>query len=213
MSQQRCEIQIGQAKQFGADGDLSRLIGQPYSTVQEPTGERWWSYSWAQVLYQQTTCEGWSSTNCKLHWMIHCTHCVSVYCQISSCKLSFAFIFFFESNTSSWLAPYELKKSKAAWMLFRLHHERRTRAINKIKTKIYHWQGKMKQQEQNSYCFLSQPQLCAHTLLAHCHLSLSQALASSPTAPTRPGQHMPLPNIHLLPAGLPWIWSGPVIET
>lgn len=41
MSQQRCEIQIGQAKQFGADGDLSRLTGQPYSTVQEPRAERW----------------------------------------------------------------------------------------------------------------------------------------------------------------------------
>lgn len=25
MSQQRCEIQIGQAKQFGADGDVSGL--------------------------------------------------------------------------------------------------------------------------------------------------------------------------------------------
>lgn len=58
MSQQRCEIQIGQAKHFGADGDLSGLTGQPYSTVQEPTAERWRSYSWAQVLYQQTTCEG-----------------------------------------------------------------------------------------------------------------------------------------------------------
>lgn len=57
MSQQRCEIQIGPAKQFGADGDLSGLAGQPYSTVQEPTAERWWSYSWAQVLHQQTTCE------------------------------------------------------------------------------------------------------------------------------------------------------------
>jgi len=32
MSQQRCEIEIGQAKQFEADGDLSRLTGQPYST-------------------------------------------------------------------------------------------------------------------------------------------------------------------------------------
>lgn len=32
MSQQRCEIQIGQAKQFGVDGDLSGLTGQPYST-------------------------------------------------------------------------------------------------------------------------------------------------------------------------------------
>ncbi|KAI9529778.1 hypothetical protein NQZ68_008017 [Dissostichus eleginoides] len=71
----------------------------------------------------------------------------------------------------------------------------------------------MKQQEQDSHCFLSQPQLCAHTLLAHCHLSLSQALASSPTAPARPGQHMPPPNIHLLPAGLLRISSGPVIET
>lgn len=58
MSQQRCEIQIGLAKQFGADCDWSRLVGQPHSTVQEPTGERWWSYSWAQVLYQQTTYEG-----------------------------------------------------------------------------------------------------------------------------------------------------------
>ena len=55
MSQQRCEIQIGQAKQFGADGDVSRLTGQPCSTVQEPRAERWWSYSRAQVLYQQTT--------------------------------------------------------------------------------------------------------------------------------------------------------------
>lgn len=45
MSQQRCEIQIGQAKLFGADGDLSGLTGQPYSTVQEPRAERWWSYS------------------------------------------------------------------------------------------------------------------------------------------------------------------------
>lgn len=83
--------------------------------------------------------------------------------------------------------------------------ESQTLAINKIKVKIYHWQGEMEQQEQNSHCFLSQPQLCAHTLLTHCHLSLSQALASSPTVPTRPGQHMPLPNIHLLPAGLPRI--------
>lgn len=55
MSQQRCEIQIGQAKQFGADGDLSRLSGQPCSTVQQPWAERWWSYSWVQVLYQQST--------------------------------------------------------------------------------------------------------------------------------------------------------------
>lgn len=45
MSQQRCEIQISQAKQFGADADLSRLNGQAYSTVQEPRAERWWSYS------------------------------------------------------------------------------------------------------------------------------------------------------------------------
>lgn len=58
MSQQRCEIQIGQAKQFGADDDLSGLTGQPYSTVQEPWAERRWSYSWAQVLHQQTTCDG-----------------------------------------------------------------------------------------------------------------------------------------------------------
>lgn len=57
MIQQRCEIQISQAKQFGADVDLSRLTGQPYSTVQEPRAERWWSYSLAQVLYQQITCE------------------------------------------------------------------------------------------------------------------------------------------------------------
>ncbi|CAB1446707.1 unnamed protein product [Pleuronectes platessa] len=63
-------------------------------------------------------------------------------------------------------------------------------------------EGKMEQQEQESHCFLSQSLLCAYTLPAHCHLSLSQALASSPTAPTRPGQHTPLPNIHLLPAGL-----------
>lgn len=58
MSQQRCEIQIGQAKQFGADGDSSRLTGQPYSTGQEPRAERLCSYSWAQVLYQQTTSKG-----------------------------------------------------------------------------------------------------------------------------------------------------------
>lgn len=32
MSQQRCEIQIGQAKQFGADGDLNRLAGQACGT-------------------------------------------------------------------------------------------------------------------------------------------------------------------------------------
>lgn len=42
MSQQRCEIQIGQAKQFRDDGDLSGLTGQPYSTVQEPRAGRWW---------------------------------------------------------------------------------------------------------------------------------------------------------------------------
>ena len=41
MSQQTWEIQIGHAKQFGADGDLSRLTGQPYCTVQEPKDERW----------------------------------------------------------------------------------------------------------------------------------------------------------------------------
>ena len=58
MSQQTWEIQIGHAKQFGADGDLSRLTGQPYCTVQEPKDERWRTQSWAQVLYQQTTCEG-----------------------------------------------------------------------------------------------------------------------------------------------------------
>lgn len=57
MIQQRCEIQISQAKQFGADVDLSGLTGQPYSTVQEPRAERWWSYSLSQVLYQQITCE------------------------------------------------------------------------------------------------------------------------------------------------------------
>lgn len=88
------------------------------------------------------------------------------------------------------------------------HHEHWTWAINKIKMEMYHWQGKMEKWEQNSHCFLSQPQLCAHTLLAHCHLSLSQALASSPTALTRPGQYMPPPrpfDIHLLLAGLPWI--------
>lgn len=67
MSQQRCEIQISQAKQFGADDDLSGLTGQPYSTVQEPKAERCWRYSQMQVLYQQTTCEGRSSHNCKLH--------------------------------------------------------------------------------------------------------------------------------------------------
>ncbi len=86
-------------------------------------------------------------------------------------------------------------------------------SINEINVEVYHSQRKMKQQEQNSHCFLSQPQLCAHTRLAHCHLSLSQALAFSPTVSTRPGQHMPLPNIHLLPAGLLRISSGPVIET
>lgn len=58
MSQQRCEIQISQAKQFVADVDLSGLTGQPHSTVQEPPAGGWWSYSWSQVLYQQTTCEG-----------------------------------------------------------------------------------------------------------------------------------------------------------
>lgn len=55
MSQQRCEIQIVQAKQFGADDDSSGLTGQPCSTVQQPRAERCWSYSWTQVLYQQTT--------------------------------------------------------------------------------------------------------------------------------------------------------------
>lgn len=75
----------------------------------------------------------------------------------------------------------------AACTLLRLHRASWTGAINEIKTKIYHWQRKMKQQVQNSYCFLSQPQLRAHTLVARGHLSLSQALASSPTAPTRPG--------------------------
>lgn len=107
-------------------------------------------------------------------------------------------------NRDSWFAPSEWKViGIAARMLFWVHSENWSHAINKIKVKIYHWQGKMEQQEQSSHCFLSQPQLCAYTLLTHCHLSLSQALASSPTAPTRPGQHMPLPNIHLLPAGLP----------
>lgn len=94
-----------------------------------------------------------------------------------------------------------------------VHHERRTPAINRIKLEIYHWQGKMEQQGWDSHCFLSQPQLCAHTLIAHCHLSLSQALASSPTVPTMPGRHMPLTNIHLLPTGLRHIWSGPANET
>lgn len=42
----------------------------------------------------------------------------------------------------------------------------------------------------------------ARTLSMHArHLSLSRALASSPTAPTRPGRHLSQPNIHLLPAG------------
>lgn len=67
MIQQRCEIQISQAKQFGADVDLSGLTGQPYSTVQKPRAERWWSYSLVQVLYQQTTCEGWRTNDCKPH--------------------------------------------------------------------------------------------------------------------------------------------------
>lgn len=67
MSQQRCEIQISQAKQFGADDDLSGLTGQPYSTVQEPKAERCRRYSQMQVLYQQTTREGRRSHNCKLH--------------------------------------------------------------------------------------------------------------------------------------------------
>lgn len=68
MSQQRCEIQISQAKQFGADDDLSGLTGQPYSTVQKPRAERCWRYSRTQVLYQQTTCEGRrKSPNCKQH--------------------------------------------------------------------------------------------------------------------------------------------------
>lgn len=44
--------------------------GQPYSTVQGPTGERRWGYSWTQVLYQQSTCEGWSTNNCKLYWLL-----------------------------------------------------------------------------------------------------------------------------------------------
>jgi len=93
-------------------------------------------------------------------------------------------------------------RESAVCLLLRDRRGLWTRAINAIKVELYRWQVKMKQQERNSHCLLSQPQLCAHTLLTHCHLSLSQALASSPTAPTGPGEHMPLPNIHLLPAGL-----------
>lgn len=75
MSQQRCEIQIGQGKQFGADGDLSRLTGQPYSTVEykSPGVEDSGVTSRAEVLYQQTTCEGWRSNNCELHQIIRHT--------------------------------------------------------------------------------------------------------------------------------------------
>lgn len=120
-------------------------------------------------------------------------------------------------NTYLWLVPSEQRKKKKSWWNGCLYavptQSWALDSINEIKAEAYHWQRKMKQQEQSSHCFLSQPQLCAHTLLAHCHLSLSQALASSPTASTRPGQHMPLPNIHLLPAGLLRISSGPVIET
>lgn len=32
MSQQRCEIPVGRAKQFGADGDVSGQTDQPYCT-------------------------------------------------------------------------------------------------------------------------------------------------------------------------------------
>lgn len=38
MSQQRCEIQIGQAKQFGADGDVSGL----WSALQYSTRAHGW---------------------------------------------------------------------------------------------------------------------------------------------------------------------------
>lgn len=77
MIQQRCEIQISQAKQFGADVDLSGLTGQPYSTVQEPRAERWWSYSLAQVLYQQITCERWRTNDCKLYSHCNCKFTVN----------------------------------------------------------------------------------------------------------------------------------------
>lgn len=74
--------------------------------------------------------------------------------------------------------------------------------LTKLKPRSIIGTEKPTQREQNSYCFLSQPQLRAHALLAHRHLSLSRALASSPTEPTRPGQHLSQPNIHLLPAGI-----------
>lgn len=147
------------------------------------------------MLYQQTTAEA-VITACFIEW------CVLYSLHVTVWNI------FIQANPTAVLhlnrdSSLALSQWKAASGLFWIHSRNWSRAINKIKVEIYHWQGKMDQQEQNPHCFLSQPQLCAHTLLAHCHLSLSQALASSPTAPTRPGQHMPLPNIHLLPAGLP----------
>lgn len=68
-----------------------------------------------------------------------------------------------------------------------LHHQRCACVISKMKMEIYHWRWKMKQQEHSSDCFLSWPQLWAHTLLTCCHLSLSRAFASSPTVLARTG--------------------------
>lgn len=113
---------------------------------------------------------------------------VTVNYEISLYKLRYQFLFSIQTKVKAGIIVQVLCE---CW----------TCAIHKIKEEINHWQWKMEQHEYNSHCFLSQPQLCAHSLLAHCHLSLSQALASSPTAPTRPGQCMPLPNIHLLPSG------------
>ena len=131
---------------------------------------------------------------------MRCTLHVTVNYQISSYKLSFPFLFLPKINQTR-------NVEKAGGMAVVCRPDSIVSAglvlLTKLKQRSIIGRGKMKQQEQNSHCFLSQPRLFAHTLLARCHLSLSQALASSPTAPTRPGQHMPLPNIHLLPAGLP----------
>lgn len=86
--------------------------------------------------------------------------------------------------------------------------------LKKWKWRCYRWRGKVEQQEQNWHCFLSQPQLCAHTRPVHCHLSLKRALASSPTVSTRPWVEPATSKHPLTPHRTPLpMWSGPIIWT
>lgn len=119
----------------------------------------------AQVLYQQATCGGWSSSNWMLYLMMHY--------HLAALKNPL------HASVSSTGATQQ-----ADW---RLRHQRRACVISKMKMEIYHWRWKMKQQQHSSDCFLSWPQLWAHTLLTCCHLSLSRAFASSPAGLARTG--------------------------